>query len=204
LRQRLLFGAFIAVAGGAGHGAAFATVHKCVDPVTRVQTMTDSPCPQAAGPTPAEVAATATKRQAEAIATEIKRSAIRADEQLLSRYPDEAAHRAAHVADLEAVVRNIRFSAARFAELVVQRKPLDDEAAFYKGKVLPLGLQRKLEASDASFDALRDVFQNLRTGVADIETTRGREHERLRRLWAGAEPGSMGLLDPMPISDAPK
>ena len=188
----------------ASHGAAFAKVYKCTDPVSRAQTLSDTPCPQAAGPTPGEIAASATKLQQDAIAAEIKQAAVRADRQLLFRFPDEAAHRKAHAADLDVVIRNIRFSTARFSELAAQRKPLDDEAAFHKGKVMPAALQRRIEASDASFDALRDVFRGLQAGVADIETKRGLERERLRLLWAGAAPGSLGLLASDAASAAPR
>jgi hypothetical protein len=204
LRLRLALGASVAVALAAGPGAAFAKVYKCTDPVSRAQTLSDTPCPQAAGPTPGEVAANATRLQQEAIAAEIRQAAVRADRQLLYRFPDAAAHRKAHAADLEVVIRNIRFSAARFSELAAQRKPLDDEAAFYGGKTLPAALQRRIDASDASFDALRDLFLSLRASIADIETKRGLERERLRLLWAGAAPGSLGLLASDPASAAPR
>jgi hypothetical protein len=51
---------------------------------------------------------------------------------------------------------------------------------------LPLPLQRKIEASDASFDALTDVFNGLQSDVAAIEATRTAELNDLRMLWAGA------------------
>jgi hypothetical protein len=194
LTPRCLLGALAVVAIGAGQGLAFATVNKCVDPVTHARTLSDTPCPQAAGPTPAEVAASASKLQADAVAAEIKQAAVRADRQLLSKFPDEAAHRKAHMDDLEGVIRNIRLTMARFAELLAQRKPLDEEAVFYRGKALPPPLQRKIDASDASFNALTDVFRALQQDVAGIEETRGNERKRLRELWAGTPLGSMGLL----------
>jgi hypothetical protein len=168
------------------HGAAFATVHKCIDPVTQRRTMaSDTACPQEAGPTPAELASQAQAARDKAIASERQRAALRADQQLLSRFPNESAHRKVHLSNLDGVNSKIRFSAARFAELVVQRKPLDDGAAFYKGKPLPLPLQRKIEASDAR--SMRDrcvqwpaIGRRCDRGNAD------RRLDELRMLWAGA------------------
>jgi hypothetical protein len=202
LTARLILGTMAVVAIGAGHGAAFAKVYACTDPVSRAKTLSDTPCPQAAGPTPSEVAASAIKVQTDAMAAEVKQAAVRSDRQLLTKFPDEAAHRKAHLDDLEGVIRNIRLTTTRFAELVAQRKPIDEEAAFYKGKALPPPLQRKIDASDASFNALTDVFRTLQLDVAAIETTRGNERDRLRKLWAGALPGSMGPL--VPIGSAPR
>ncbi|HEY4958252.1 MAG TPA: hypothetical protein VII31_10600 [Caldimonas sp.] len=194
MRPRLLLGGLAAVAVAAAHGSAFAKVYTCVDPVTQARTLSQFPCPTPAAEPPADPAAKEKAERAATIAAELKQAGVRADRQLLLKYPDEAAHRKVHVTDLEGVVRNIRLTRARFAELVTQRKPLDEEAAFYKGKPLPLPLQRKIDASDASFDALSDVFRGLQSDVADIEATRGVELERLRKLWAGAPAGSMGLL----------
>ncbi len=129
-----------------------------------------------------------------------QRAAAKADRQLLGKFPDEAAHRQLYLSKLDGVNSNIRFSAARFAELVVQRKPLNDEAAFYSGKPLPLTLQRKIEASDASFNALTDVFNGLRAEVATIEATRTAELEQLRKLWAGARRVDGVLVMPTTLS----
>ena len=82
----------------------------------------------------------------------------------------------------------------------MQRKPLNDEAAFYSGKPLPLTLQRKIEASDASFNALTDVFIGLRAEVATIEATRTAELEQLRKLWAGARRVDGVLVMPTTLS----
>jgi hypothetical protein len=169
------------------HAPALAKVHKCVDPVTQRGTvLSDLPCPREAGPTPAEEASAAKAAHDQAIKDGIQQTAVKADRQLLSRFPDEAAHRKAHVGDLEDVIAKIRFSSARLNDLVAERKPLDDEAAFYKGKPLPQALQPKIDASDASFNALTDVFHGLQANVADIERARGDELRELRLLWAGA------------------
>jgi hypothetical protein len=76
------------------------------------------------------------------------------------------------------------------------RKPLEDQAAFYVGKPRPPILQRAIDANDASFTALTDVFHGLESEVADIVARYDGERDRLRKLWAGAPLGSMGLLAP--------
>lgn len=83
---------------------------------------------------------------------------------------------------------------------MAQRKPLDDEVAFYNGKPLPLTLQRKLEANDASFNALTDVFNGLRSDVAAIEATRAVELDQLRKLWAGGRRVDGMLVMPTSLS----
>jgi hypothetical protein len=186
LTARLIVGAMAMVAIGAGHGVAWAKVYTCIDPVSHAKTISDTPCPQATGPTPGELASQAKVAHDKEIAEEIQQAAVKADKQLLNRFPDEATHRKAHVVELDEVIAKIRFSTARFRELVEQRKPLDEEAAFYKGKPLPQALQRKIDASDASFNALTDVFHGLQSNVADIEVARGKELMDLRLLWAGA------------------
>jgi hypothetical protein len=200
LRARLLAGALMAVAVTAGHGAAFAAVHKCVDPATHRTVLSDTPCPQEAPPTPDELAARAKAAHDAEAAVQVQQAATKADRQLLSKFPDETAHRKLYLSKLDSVNSNIRLSAARFAELVAQRKPLNDEAAFYRGKPLPLTLQRKLEASDASFNALTDVFNGLRSDVAAIEATRTVELEQLRKLWAGARRVDGVLVMPTSLS----
>lgn len=191
----------MAAAACAGHGAAFAAVHKCIDPATQRRTvLSDTPCAQEAGPTPAEVAAQAKAARDKEILLEKQRAAASADRQLVNRFPDEAAHRKLYLSSLDSVNSKIRLSAARFAELVAQRKPLEDEAAFYNGKPLPQPLQRKIDASDASFSALTDVFNGLRSDVDAIEATRSAELAELRLLWAGARRVDGVLVKPTALT----
>jgi hypothetical protein len=204
LRQRLVLGATAGIAIAAFSCAALSKVYTCVDPKTHTREASQLPCPQAGASSPAEIVADAEERRLIAIRAQLGRDAVIADQQLLRKYANDAAHRKAHVADLEGVIRNIQLSTARFDELAAQRKPLDQEAMFYRGKPLPAALQRRIDASDASFNALGDVFRGLQAEVVDIEATRGRERERLARLWAGERPGSMGLLVPVSASSAGK
>lgn len=185
-------------------GLALAKVHICVDPVTKARTASDFECKEALAPTPAELAASAEALRKDGIARDAIRNAERADRQLRDKYPDEASLRKAHVAELEGVIRNVRRSTERLAEVSVQRKPLDEQLAFYRGKPLPPGLKSAVDANDASFVALTIVFQQLQIDVAEIDARYGNERERLRKLWAGAPLGSMGLLPPAAAASRPR
>ena len=199
MTQRLVLSA-AAVFIAAAHGPAFGTVNTCIDPATRARTLSQFACPQTRTPSPAESAASAEEQRLAAIKAQSERQAVIADQQLVRKYPDAAAHQKARAAELDGVIRNIRASATRFSELTQQRKPLNDEAAFYKGRPLPLPLQRKIEASDASFDALTDVFNGLRSEVAEIEIRRNNELADLRLLWAGARRSHGTLAMPATLS----
>ena len=140
-----------------------------------------------------DVALAEAKRVA-AIREAIHRDARRADEQLLDKYPDPQAYDTLRAADLAPVIRQIRQSNARLLELIAERKPLDIEAEFYKGKPLPIWLRDKIEASDASFKALTQVFRDLEHAIATVAERYEAPRERLARLWGGTAPGSMGPL----------
>jgi hypothetical protein len=120
--------------------------------------------------------------------------AVRRDRNLLARYPNEASHKKAREAALEDIRKSMRLSEARLAALANERKPLMDESEFYVGKPLPGKLKLQLDANDASFDAQRSLLQNQRQEVTRIEQLFDAELLRLRSLWAGAQPGSMGVL----------
>lgn len=122
------------------------------------------------------------------------RDAQKRDQNLLTRYPDEAAHRRARELALEDVRKALRTSEQRLAALAKERKPLTDEAEFYVGKQLPLKLKLALDANDASVDAQRTLVQNQKLEAVRIDRNYDEQLERLRRLWAGARPGSMGAL----------
>jgi len=196
MNAHLLLLRALLILGLAAPGWAFGKVYKCVDPVTKAITASDTPCRLAQGPTPAEAAASADEARAAAIQAEIKREAARADRQLLNRFPDEASLRQAQRAELEGAARNIDHAKVRLDQLIAERKPLDEEAKFYVGKRLTPALKRSIDASDASFNALADVFRGQEQQVVDIVAKYGTERERLSKLWAGAPPGSMGLLAP--------
>ena len=133
-------------------------------------------------------------------AAKIDPAARREDWRWLDKYPDDASHRRAEAAELQAEMLPLRQANERLAQLIEERKPLDIEAEFYKNKPLsqwPEWLRRKLEKSDASFRALRDVFHLIEQDIDFIVAKYGNERGHLRMLWAGAAPGSIGFLKPL-------
>ena len=120
-----------------------------------------------------------------------KQDAIRRDRNLLARFPDEAAHRKARAAALDDVRKALRLSEARLAQLAAERKPLMNEAEFYTGKPLPLRLKAQLDANDAFAEAQRTLAQNQQLEAVRIDKLYDAELDRLRKLWAGAPPGSL-------------
>jgi hypothetical protein len=78
------------------------------------------------------------------------------------------------------------------ALLTAERKPLMDEAEFYVGKPLPGKLRTQLDANDASTDAQLTLVQNQQLEIVRINKLYDSELERLKKLWGGAQPGSLG------------
>lgn len=128
-------------------------------------------------------AAAALKRQQE----EGKR-----DRNLITRFPNEAAHRKARELALEDSRQALRVSEQRLVALAKERKPLTDESEFYVGKPLPLKLKLALDANDASVDAQKSLVQNQQREIVRVNQLYDAELERLRALWNGARPGSLG------------
>ena len=132
-------------------------------------------------------------REREAAAERATRlDAIKRDRNLLSRFPNEAAHRKARAAALDDVDKALRLSETRLGSLAGERKPLLDEAEFYAGKRLPVKLKTQLDANDASIEAQRMLAQNQKGEGVRINALYDLELERLKRLWGGAQPGSLG------------
>jgi len=143
-------------------------------------------------------------RERDAAAEQARRlEAIRRDRNLLARFPNEAAHRKARVAALDDVNKAVRASEARLTALAAERKPLTDEAEFYIGKPLPAKIRTQLDANDAAVDAQRSLVQNQRLEVIRIDALYDAELERLKKLWNGAQPGSMGVIASKAASASP-
>ena len=123
-----------------------------------------------------------------------RQEAIRRDRNLLARFPDEAAHRKARAAALDDVRKALRVSDERVVLLTAERKPLMDEAEFYVGKALPGKLRAQLDANDASTEAQRTLAQNQQLEIVRVNQLYDAELDRLKKLWAGAQPGSLGGL----------
>ncbi len=127
-----------------------------------------------------------------------KRNAIadagRRDRNLLGRFPDEASHQRAREAALDTVRLAIRASELRLRELAAERRPLLNEAEFYDGRQLPPKLKQALDTNEAATDAQRNASTNQEAELGRVNRLYDIELERLRRLWGGAAPGSLGPL----------
>lgn len=122
--------------------------------------------------------------------------AIKYDRLLLIRYPDKATHDRAREAALGDSRFAIQSAEARLRELATERKRLLSEAEFYRGRRLPQTLKQQLDDNDAAAAAQRVAIDNSRAEQARIDAKFDAELERLRKLWAGATPGTLG---PPPI-----
>ena len=206
-------GLLLCALGAAGGGwAQSAQIYSCVD-VTGKKLTSDRPIlecnsreqrllnsdgsvKKVVPPTPtADERADMEAREREAAAERADRQdAMRRDRNLLARFPNEAAHRRAREAALEDVRKAVRLSEARLLDLSKERKPLMDESEFYVGKPLPSKLKLQLDANDATTEAQRTLLQNQRLEIVRINERYDTELVRLRSLWSGAPPGSMGML----------
>jgi hypothetical protein len=132
----------------------------------------------------------ATERRAE-LARAAQADAVRRDRNLVSRFPDEAAHRKSREAAVDTVRLAMRSTEQRVRELAAERKPLLDEAEFYKGRQIPARLKQQFDANDAGVAAQRQAAANQEAEMVRINRLYDAELERLRRLWAGAPLGSL-------------
>lgn len=122
-----------------------------------------------------------------------RRDAIRLDRNLLSRYPDEPRHQKARKAALEPLHTALAATERRLTELEHDQKRLQEEAEFYKGRDLPRELKVKFGQNQAALQAQQDAAQNHQAEISRINATYEQELTRLKRLWAGAAPGSVSL-----------
>lgn len=223
-------GAVIAVASAsmaAGAAAQTAGIYTCIDDRGRKLT-SDRPIPECSGKEQRVLNRDGSLREvrpptltaeerAEAEARERKASelrmaaaeAVRRDRNLMLRYPSEAAHQKARAAALENVHLAIRASETRLKELDRERKPLLDEAEFYKGKALPPKLRAQMDANDVAIEAQRTAMANQSAELGRVNRNFDIELDRLKKLWAGARPGSLGPMaavaaDAAPAASAPR
>lgn len=133
----------------------------------------------------------AAERQAARVRAE-QGDAVRRDRNLMTRFPDEATHRKAREAALDTVRAASKTTELRLRELAEERKPLLEEAEFYKRKTLPPRLKQQLDANDAAVEAQRSAAITQSAELVRINKLYDLELERLKKLWAGATPGSLG------------
>lgn len=121
--------------------------------------------------------------------------AARRDRNLLQRYKTEAAHQRAREAALETVRAAQKVTQARLQDLDRDHRRLSEEGQFYQGKPLPIKLKSQVDANEAALAAQRDSVAGQQAEVERINRFYDAELERLRRLWAGATPGSLGPIE---------
>ena len=124
---------------------------------------------------------------------EAKAEAARRDRSLMQRFANAESHAKAREAALADVRISIEFSEQRQRELAAERKPLLEEGEFYKGKALPAKLRQQLDANEATTAAQRDAQANQKAELDRVNKLFDIELARLKRLWAGAPPGSIGV-----------
>lgn len=125
---------------------------------------------------------------------EAQKEAARSDRNLIARYPNAATHDKAREAALDDMRAAMKNSEQRLRDLAAERKPLLDESEFYKGRSLPLKLKHQIEANDAATQAQRELIANQEAELGRINAVFDSELSRLKKLWAGAPPGSLGAL----------
>jgi hypothetical protein len=149
-------------------------------------------------PTADELAAKEEKDREAKLEFAARSDAVRRDRNLMQRFPDEAAHRKARENVLGELRLSSKSSTARIAELMSEKKKLDDEREFYENvrvnKPLPTQLKQKIDANDASLEAQRLLAKNQVAETDRINALYDAELARLRKLWGGAQPGSLGPL----------
>ena len=131
-----------------------------------------------------------------------QKDAVRRDRNLMSRYPNEQAHRKARESALDDLRAAMRASEGRLRDLAAERRPLMDETEFYKGKPLPPKLKQQIEANEVATDAQKQLIVNQQAELGRINALYDAELAHLRKLWAGATPGSIGPT-PVAASSAP-
>lgn len=123
---------------------------------------------------------------------EARNEAVKRDRNLMQRYPTIEAHQRARDSALADLNTSMQLSELRQRELAAERKPLLDEAEFYQTKALPAKLREQLAANEGAIAAQRDAQQNQLAERERVNKVFDLELARLKRLWAGAAPGSLG------------
>lgn len=143
-----------------------------------------------------ERAAEEERQRARALQEATRKDAMRRDRNLMLRFPDEVAHNKARESALDDLRKGIELSERHLKDLQDNRKPLLADAEFYQGKRLPGKLRSKLEANEAQQQAQRDIIQNQKAETGRINALYDAELAHLRKLWAGAAPGSLNFDPP--------
>ena len=126
----------------------------------------------------------ARRRQAE-LDRQRARDAIRRDEALLTRYPDQATHDASRKQALAQTQTVVDAAQARIVELNQERKGLDDEMEFYKKDPsrAPAKVRRAVEANAEAIAVQQRAIDGQQAERARINTSFDEQLVRLKALW---------------------
>jgi hypothetical protein len=139
-----------------------------------------------------ELAAKEARDRKAAAEREAKAEAVKRDRNLMQRFPNAVAHQKAREQALEVVQYAIAQSEARVGDLQRERKPLTDELEFYAGgKQVPGKLKAQIDANDAAAHAQKDLLEQQKAELDRVSKLYDAELAHLKRLWAGAQPGSL-------------
>jgi hypothetical protein len=113
----------------------------------------------------------------------------------MSRYRNEDAHREARESALDPVRLTMDLTESRLSQLKRERRTLEEEARAPKNREQAAALKQQLDANDAAAAAQRENTQSQKVELDRINRLYDIELERLKRLWAGQPPGSMGPIE---------
>ena len=107
----------------------------------------------------------------------------RADQTLLSRYPNKARHDTARQAALAEIEATLKISQARLDALLAERQRLRNEAEFYPNGNLPAKLRRDIDANTALINAQTEAIAGQKDSAAQKTAFYDGELARLNVLW---------------------
>ena len=87
---------------------------------------------------------------------------------------------------------------AVFAALAAEVE--QNELAFPTSARVALKLKQSLDANDAAVEAQQQLIENQKAEIVRINARYDAELARLKKLWAGAAPGSLPPLGEQPLA----
>ena len=126
----------------------------------------------------------AREREAELVRQRAQ-EAVRQNRVLLARYPDKTTHDISRQEALSGTQSVIEAANTRVAELLQERKSLDDEMEFYRKDPsrAPASLRRRIEANTESLQQQQQAIADQRAERARIHARYDAELARLQQLW---------------------
>ena len=146
-------------------------------------------------PTAEERAAREARERKQAEEAAARAEAVRRDRYLMSRYRNEEAHREARESALDPVRLTMDLTESRLSQLRHERRTLEEEARAPKNREHAAALKQQIDANEAATAAQRENTQSQKVELDRINRLYDIELERLKRLWSGQAPGSMGALE---------